>query len=93
MQHSQRNIISFRRHKTKIRVITEERITTPPDTSSLYAEGVHMLNGLTEDKMDHFLEEHPTIVPLFEIDVLTMVEPYVSELALEENKDPHKPDP
>ena len=52
-----------------------------------------MLNGLTEDKMDHFLEEHPTIVPLFKIDVLTAVRPYVSEPATEE-KDVHRePDP
>ena len=34
-----------------------------------------MLNGFAGDEMDSFLDEHPTIVPLFEIDVLTAVEP------------------
>ena len=29
-------------------------------------------------KMNSFLNEHPTIVPLFEVDVLSAVEPYVA---------------
>ena len=65
----------------------------PPDTSPLYVKGVHMLDGLTDEEMDHFLEEHPTIVPLFETDVLTAIEPYISEPAPKENEDPHEPDP
>ena len=71
----------------------EERISTPQDTTPLYVEGVHMLDGLTDEEVDHFLEEHPTIVPLFEIDVLTTITPYVSE-ATNEEKDIHRePDP
>ena len=45
----------------------------PPDTNPLYAEGVHMLDGLTDEEMDNYLEEHPMIIPLFEIDVLKAV--------------------
>ena len=63
-------MISFRHGKTKVRIITEERLPMPHNTTPLYAEGVHMLDGLSEEKMDHFLEEHPTIIPLFEIDVI-----------------------
>ena len=37
-----------------------------------------MLDGLTDDEMNFLLEEHPTIVPLFEVDVLSVVEPYVA---------------
>ena len=72
-QHWQRNMISFRCGKTQIRVIIEELIATPPNTRPLYAEGVHKLDGLDDEAMDHFLEEHPRIVPLFEIDVLKAV--------------------
>ena len=32
-----------------------------------------MLDGLADEEVDHFLEEHPTIVSLFEIDVITVV--------------------
>ena len=46
--------------------MTEARTLTPIDHSPLYAEGVHML------------EEHPTIVPLFEVDVLSAMEPYIA---------------
>ena len=59
-------MISFRRGKTKVRLIIEERISTPQNTTPLYAEGIHMLDGLAEEEVDHFLEEHPNIVPLFE---------------------------
>ena len=65
----------------------------PPDTSPLYVKGVHVLDGLTDEEMDHLLEEHPMIIPLFEIDFPTTVLPYVSELDPQENKDPHKPYP
>ena len=92
-QHWLHNMISFRHGKTKVRVITEERIYIPQDITLLYAEGVHMLEGLANKEVDHFLEEHPTIVPLFEIDVLTTITPYVSE-ATNEEKDIHRePDP
>ena len=67
-------MISFRRGKTKVRIITEERVTTPHNTSPLYAEGVHMLDGLADEEVDDFLEDHPTIIPLFEIDVIPAID-------------------
>ena len=73
-QHWQQDMISFRQGKTKARPITEERISTPQNTTPLYAEGVHMLDGLADEEVDHFLAEHPTIVPLFEIDVIMAIE-------------------
>ena len=82
-------MISFRRGKTKVRIITEERISTPQNTTPLYAEGVHMLDRLADEELDHFLEEHPTIIPLFKIDVITVVEPYISEPATEEKHSHH----
>ena len=66
-------MISFRRGKTKVRLITEERIATPQNTTPDYAEGIHMLDGLADEEVDHFLEEHPTIVPLFKIYVITAI--------------------
>jgi hypothetical protein len=35
-----------------------------------------MLEGLTEEEADTFLQENPTIVPLYEIDVVQEAEPY-----------------
>ena len=35
---------------------------------------MHMLDGLAEEEVDHFLEEHPTIIPLFEIDVIPAID-------------------
>jgi hypothetical protein len=35
-----------------------------------------MLEGLTEEEADTFLQENPTLVPLYEIDVVKEAEPY-----------------
>jgi hypothetical protein len=35
-----------------------------------------MLEGLTEEEADVFLQENPTLVPLYEIDVVKEAEPY-----------------
>ena len=66
-------MISFYQGKTKVRIITEERLTTPHNTMPLYAEGVHMLDGIADKKVDDFLEDHPTIIRLFEIDTVSAV--------------------
>ena len=49
-----------------------------------------MLDGLTDDEMNSFLEEHPTIVPLFEVDVLSAVDPYVANDI--KHNEPNEPD-
>jgi hypothetical protein len=41
-----------------------------------YPESVNMLEGLTEEEADTFLQENPTLVPLYEIDVVKEAEPY-----------------
>ena len=92
-QHWQRNMLSFRRGKTKVRLIMEERISTPQNTTPLYTEGVHMLDGLADEEVDHFPEEHPTIVLLFEIDFITAAGPYVAEAAMGEVLNQLDPDP
>ena len=43
-----------------------------------------MLEGLVNEEVDHFMEERPTIVLLFQIDVVRAVSPYVSKPTNEE---------
>ena len=37
-----------------------------------------MLDGLADEEVDRYLEEHPKIVPLFEVGIIEAVIPYVS---------------
>ena len=92
-QHWRRNMISFRRGKTKVQLLTEERISTPQNTTPLYAEGVHMLDGLAEEEVDHFLGEHPTIVPLFEIDVISAIGSSIAKVVTKDAFNQTEPDP
>ena len=78
-------MISFHRGKTKVWLITEECLPTPQNTTPLYAEGVHMLDVLAEEEVDHFLKEHPTIIPLFEIDIISAIGSLVVEVVTEES--------
>ena len=49
----------------------------------LYAEEIHMLEGINDEELETYLEENPRIVPLFEIDVIETSDAYVISMALE----------
>ena len=86
-------MISFRRGKTKVRIVTEECLTTPHKTMPLYAEGVHMLDRLADEEVDDFLEDHPTIIPLFEIDAISAVCTSLDEKVTKDTPPQDEPDP
>ena len=76
-QNWQKNNITFRRGKTKVRVPTQPQAGPGKDVTPLYAESVNMLAGLADEEVDRYLEENPRIVPLFEVDVAEAVSPYM----------------
>ena len=76
-QNWQKNNITFRRGKTKVRVPTQPRAGPSKEVTPLYAESVNMLEGLADEEVDRYLEENPKIVPLFEVDVANVVSPYI----------------
>ena len=49
----------------------------------LYAESINMLDGLADDEFNQYQDEHPKIVPLFEVDVAEAVTPYVTYIEKE----------
>ena len=51
-QNWEKNIISFRRGKTKVRLATKERESTTKQLTPLYAEAVNMLDGLVDEEVD-----------------------------------------
>ena len=79
-QNWQHNNLSFRRGRTKVRVPMEENATIPKDISPLYAEEIHMLEGLEDEELERYLDENPRIVPLFEIDVRGTADSYASPM-------------
>ena len=42
-----------------IRVPTQEQVSTSKQLTPLYAEGINMLDGLADEEVDEYLEEHP----------------------------------
>ena len=44
----------------------------------MYAESINMLDGLPDEEIDRYLEEHPKIIPLFEVDITAAVRPYIT---------------
>ena len=85
-QNSQKNVITFQRGKAKVRVPTQPRVGTSTDITPLYVESINMLDGLAEVEVDRYLEEHPKIVPLFEVDITETVIPYVSNQGKESDE-------
>ena len=56
---------------------TQPRTSTRKKLMPLYAESINMLEGLAEEDMDRYLNEHSKIVPLFEVDVVGPVALYI----------------
>ena len=52
-----------------------------------------MLDGLTKEEMDHFLEENPMIIPLFEIDIISAIGLPPTEDVTEDSLPPYEPYP
>ena len=50
---------------------------TPKELTPLYAESINMLEGLAEEEVDRYLDEHSRIVPLFEVDVTEAITLYI----------------
>ena len=86
-------MISFRRGKTKVCIITEERLPTTHNNTPLYTEGIHMLDGLADEEVDEFLEDHPTIIPLFEIDAISTIDTPPNGEVMENSLAQDKPEP
>ena len=82
-QKWQHNMISFQRGRTKVKVPTQEYISTTKEQTPLYVEEVHMLEG-PEEEVDKYLEEKSHLVPLFEIDVIKAADAYVKTTKTEE---------
>ena len=76
-QNCQKNFITFRRGETTVWVPTQPHAGTSKELSPLYAKSINMLDGLANDKVDRYLDEHPKIIPLFEVDVAEAVTPYI----------------
>ena len=63
-QNWQHSNISFHWGRTKIWVLTQESAPTTKELTPLYAEEIHMLEGLEDEEVDQYLEENPWLVPL-----------------------------
>ena len=47
----------------------QESTPAPKAMTVLYAEEIHMLEGLEDEELERYLDKNPRIVPLPEIDV------------------------
>ena len=75
----------------KVRVPTEELAAQPKYVTPLYVEDINMLEGVDDAELEAYLEEHPRIIPLFEIDVIETAPDYATHTTgLEEA---YEPDP
>ena len=82
-QNWQKNVITFRSGKMKVRVPTQPCAGTSKELTLLYAESINMLDGLTDNEVDWYLDELPKIVPFFEVDIAEAITPYIVYVAKE----------
>ena len=56
----------------------------PKGITPLYAEDINMLEGVDDAELEAYLDDHPRIVPLFEIDIIETVVDYPASNMLQE---------
>ena len=78
------NYNKFRRGCTKVRVPTKELTAQPKYMTPLYAKDTNMLEGVDNTELEAYLEEHPQIIPLFEIDVIETAADYATPTSFHE---------
>ena len=78
-QNWNKNVLTFRKGKSKIRVSTKDKITTSKQCLPIHAEAVNMMEGLDETEEKHYFNENPKIIPLYEVDILQPLTPYVED--------------
>ena len=57
---------------------TQEKVLTKKELVPLYVESINMMEGLEDKEIEQYLEENPRIIPLFEIDVVEIITPYIN---------------
>ena len=78
-QNWNKNVLTFRKGKSKIRVSTKEKITTSRQCLPIHAEAVNMMEGLDEIEEKQYFNDNAKIIPLFEVDIVQALTPYVEE--------------
>ena len=63
----------------------------PKNMMPLYAEDINMLEGVDDKELEAYIEEHPRIILLFEIDVIEAATDYATHNPV--NEDTYEPDP
>jgi hypothetical protein len=71
-----KNVLIFRRAGKKIQIHMTKGHAPDKAIVPVYTERVKMLEGLTKEEVDTFLHQNPTLVPLYEINVVKEAEPY-----------------
>jgi hypothetical protein len=69
-------VLTFWHGGKKIRIHTTKGHAPDKAIAPIYAKIVNMLEGLTEEEADFFLQKNWTLVSLYEIDVVKEVETY-----------------
>ena len=65
--------------KAKIWVSTQETVATTRQCALVYIEAVNMMVGLDHEEDNQYFEDNPKIIPLFEIDVVEVLTPYLGD--------------
>ena len=56
---------------------TQNKITTSKQCLPVHVESINMMEGLYEVKEYQYFDDNPKIIPLFEVDILQALTPYL----------------
>ena len=69
-QNWNKNVLTFRKGKTKIWISTQDKVNMAHQCLPVHAESVNMMEGLDEAEEDRYFNENLKIISLFEVNIL-----------------------
>lgn len=85
--------IVIRKGKRKVKLMMTSKKVIPKELRPLQVETINMIPELLEDEEDEFLNNNPSVVPVFEVDVDSILKQYVyNNNNKQESKDPIQKD-
>ena len=57
-----KSTLTFRKGRTKIRILTQEKVAMQRDFMPLYAESINMMEGLDDGEVNQYFEENHSLI-------------------------------
>ena len=68
--------IIIKKGSKTVKVIMSEKAVLAKEIKPMYAQAINLASEVSDDEEEDFLKANPTVVPVFEVDVIDIMDRY-----------------